>query len=219
MTMLIKSSAMDPAVRPFAAPPAPPSADAGDPSREEILSMRIHELEAELAANEADLPEKLVRAREAGAAEALEVRSDAEDRALDQLKEALDALLSHWSGRLTEWNKAAAGIASAVLEQVFTGPEDRSALVEAAILRTVERLRSDGLIRIRVSASDFGDPEILARAAAAVGPTARLECDPALQGGECIADLRLGHVDLGLGSQWRKVAELLDRLEREGFGR
>src|SRR2546429_222921 len=120
MSMLIKSSALDHAVRPFAAAPAvAPSAEAAGPSREEIFELRIAELEAELAANEVELPARLEQARKEGEVGALDMRSDAETRALEALKETLGESLSLWSERLANWNGAAAGIAQAVLEQIF----------------------------------------------------------------------------------------------------
>jgi flagellar biosynthesis/type III secretory pathway protein FliH len=219
MSMLIKSSALDQAVRPFAAAvPASkrvaPGPETPGPTREERLEARIAELEAELALSNEELPGKLALAREEGAAEALEMRSDAEAHALEALKAALAEAISLWSEQLEAWNQAACAIAGEVLEQVFLDGAGRAELVRAAIGKRLEHLRLAGAVRIRVSAKDFSDCALFASIAADIGPAAKLECDPELQSGECIADLKLGHVELSPGAQWRKVAELLDRLER-----
>ena len=218
MSALIKSTkteGADQRVRPFGVASRPAATNA--PSRETVLEARIVELQATLETHEAELPAKLERAREEGAREALEERSKAEAEALAALRAALKDALSLWSERLSDWNGAAAGIAKAVLEQVFTGAEHRSELVEATIRKRVAVLDANSVVRIRVSAEDFADSKAFARTVASVGQAVELKSDSSLKTGECIVDLKLGHVDLGLGSQWGRIAGLLESLERDGL--
>jgi flagellar biosynthesis/type III secretory pathway protein FliH len=220
MSALIKSAAAAGAARPFAAVGAShelnPAREPGWKPAERLLEERIAALEAELAGDREAVSARLAEAREQGAREALETRSDAEEQALAALEAALGAALEQWRERLASWDRAAAGIARAVLEQVFVADEQRAALVESAIARKLAALNSASLVEVRVSAEDFGEARALEAAAARLGRGVRLAGDPALRSGECLVDLKLGHADLGLGGQWRRIEALLERLEREG---
>lgn len=218
MSSLIKSAALQkesPPVRPFAFPAAPRLPE--EAPREALLEARIAELEAELATMADELPRKLQEARDVGASEALEQRSDTEAQALEALAQALDEARTSWRARLASWESAACGIAKASLEQVFTPSTSRAELVEAAIARQIERVDTASIARIRVSEEDFGEGAALARAAKALGPGFAIERDPSLKSGCCIFDLKLGHMDVSPDAQWRRLAELLDKLEREGL--
>jgi type III secretion protein L len=185
-------------------------------SRETLLETRIAELEAALATIETTLPAKLEDARGEGAREALAERSDAEAKGLEALRETLCACRSDWTQRLASWDAAAAGISRAVLERVFLGVEDRAELVKSAIAARLQALEAASVVRIRVSAEDFPEPYKLTAIADLVGPAVELAGDAALKSGSCVVDLKLGHLDLGLGQQWSRVAALLDQLEGQG---
>jgi flagellar assembly protein FliH len=219
MSALIKSAAAAGAARPFAALGASRVISmAREPEwqpAERLLEERIAALEAELVGEREAVSAKLAEAREQAAREALETRSDAEEQALAALQDALGAALEQWRERLASWDRAAAGVARAVLEQVFVANDERAALVESAIARKLAALESASLVEVRVSAEDFGEAGAL-EAAERLGRGVKLAGDPALQSGECLVDLKLGHVDLGLGGQWRRIDALLDQLEREG---
>lgn len=216
MSSLIKSSALQnegEPVRPFAFPVAARTPE--ETPREALLEARIAELEAELGTMDDELPRKLQEARDAGASEALEQRSDTEAQALEALAQALEEAQASWRARLAAWESAACGIAKASLEQVFTRSTERAALVEAAIARRLERVDSASIVCIRVSEEDFGDGAALSRAAKVLGAGFAIERDPTLKSGCCIFDLKLGHIDVSPGAQWHRLAQLLDKLERE----
>jgi type III secretion protein L len=217
MSGLIKSAALElsgEAVRPFAARAQAGAPD--QPASEFLLEARIAELEAELASIAVELPEKLGHAREDGARAAREERSEAEGEALEALAEALKQARILWENRLSSWESAACGIASAALEQVFTNAGKSAELVEAAIARQLERLDTSSILCIRVSEEDFGEAADLARTAAALKTRVELERDPALKSGDCVIDLKLGHMDVSPRAQWQRLSALLGKLEREG---
>lgn len=185
-------------------------------TKEALLETRIAELEVAIAERERVHSREIEEARAEGARKALEARSEHEAKSLQALQQALDKARSDWGDRLTGWETAAVAIARAVLEQVFTGSASRSELVESAVCRRLDQLEASTIIRIRVSPEDFPDEEALAGAARAIGGAVELISDTALVAGGCVVDLKLGHIDLGLGAQWQRVSDLLDRLEREG---
>jgi type III secretion protein L len=185
-------------------------------SEDSVLEARVAELERELTSIAADLPEKLKQAREEGAEAAREERTEAEDRALEALADALEAARASWEARLSSWESAACGIAKAALEQVFADAGKSAELVEAAIARQLDRLGASSLVGIRVSQDDFADDARLARTAKSLGAGLELKRDPTISSGDCVIDLKLGHMDVAPGAQWQRLAALLERLEREG---
>jgi flagellar biosynthesis/type III secretory pathway protein FliH len=200
----------------FARSPAEQPA-AAHPTNEELLEERIAELEAELDRQLAEWPTRLEKACSKAAREALERRGSAEEKALDLLGAAIGAALAEWKERLAAWDGAAAGIARAALGQVFAPETTGGELVTAALARQLERIEASAILRVRVSPDDFADPAALEAAAAGTG--ALVEVDPALASGACLVDLKLGHLDCGLGAQWPRIDELLSRLERESLER
>ena len=218
MTALIKSSAAAAsAVRTFGFEAIAAPIGSGDSPQQE-LEARVAELVAELARREETHVVELEVARAKGASAALAARSDAEARALDALKEALGAADASWRERLASWDTLSAGLARSVLERIFADPSDRVEEAVNLVRGRLGRLDLDSLVRIRVSASDFGDQDALAAASRAIGAKAELAADEALSSGDCVIDLKLGHVEVGAGAQWARVSSLLDRLEREGTG-
>jgi len=219
VSQIIKSSLLerlDVTVQAFGT--ATGSQAAGEIPAEAALKARISELELQIIQLETERPEQLAEAREAGARDALDQRSDSESRALKELKRAFGAAQLSWSDHLKGWEASAIGIAQAALEQVFADAGDLSPRVQSAVRRQLQRLEDNAVVRLRVSPDDFPDADRLERAAREVGCQSELFRDPSLTSGECIFDLKLGHVDAGLRSQWRRVSLLLDRLEREGLG-
>jgi flagellar biosynthesis/type III secretory pathway protein FliH len=216
MSSLIKFAAIEAGsrgVRSFATTSVASQADILP--NEQLLEARIAELEAEIRRLDEARPEDLKEAREAGARDALQERSDAEEQALKELKRALKEAQASWSRELKRWESLSIGLAAAVLERVFFDATDRSAQVASLIQRQLQRLDASSILRIRVSADDFSNSDRVNAVASSIGNQVELTPDPSLESGGCIVDLKLGHVALGPGAQWTRVAELLDRLERQ----
>jgi type III secretion protein L len=215
MSALIKAAGAaetsDP-IRAFA-PPLPQSVPQL-PAREALLEQRIVELQESLAAEGERHRKDLERARKESARVALEQRSDAEERAIQTLTEASAAANAAWNKRLHSWEATAIAIARAVLEKIFADADERSALVESCIKHKMRLLEKGSVARLRVSGTDFPD---LTPLGADLTDVIEVVSDAALGTGECIVDLKLGQIDLGLDAQWARVAQLLEALERESL--
>jgi len=200
-----------------------PAERAAKPSDQEVreaaLAARIAELEAEIAGIEAALPDHLARARDEGAQAALADRSDAEAKALEQLRAAAAAALDGWRDRLKCWEGLSVGLARAVLEKVFLDSAAQGGRIESAIARRLQRLDSASLVRVRVSGADFSSSNRFSALTRALGPNLEVIADPALESGACIIDLALGEIEVGPNAQWIRIEALLDSLEQEGAER
>jgi len=216
MSSLIKASAAS--VHPIHRFAIAKAVDLGvDASPEEPLLSRIVELEGELSELNASLPKRLEQAEKDGARKALKVRSDAEGKALDELKATATAALDEWKARLNSWELLATGIARAVLEQVFANAAGADEHLTSAVKTRLARIESALVVRLRVSQEDFPTSDALTVFAAELGQS-QISADPKLSSGSCIIELRVGEIEVGPGAQWLRITELLDQIEREEAG-
>ena len=79
--------------------------------------------------------------------------------------------------------------------------------ITSAVASQMARLSNDSVIGIRVSGADFSDGDLaqLHRATAT-----SVSVDPALGRGDCLIDLRLGHVVVSPAVQWARLRTFLD---------
>ena len=159
------------------------------------------------------LPQLLEVARKESADKALKARSDAEEKQLALLGGAIERALDEWRQRLASLEGLSATLAGGILERVFADGAERATAVISIVQRRFADLDSGSVVQLRVSPSDFPDDRALAAIAPTSGTNVSTIADPELGAGECVLDLKLGHIDLGPRAQWPRVAEFLGRLE------
>lgn len=216
MSSLIKASS-GPAgsVMPFAKPLVGQAPN--EPSREQLLEARVAALEAEIAEASEGLPQLLEIARKDGAREALKSRSDVDEKKLEQLGIGISKAIANWAERLASLEGFSATITRSVLEAVFADSTDRCRAIESALRRRLDHLDAQSIVQVRVSSEDFSSAEALEVLTTELGAKLSIVGDPKLKSGECVLDLKLGHMDVGPAGQWLRIAQFLDRLEREGL--
>jgi len=210
------------AERPSAAPapagnqfsPAP-ALQEGQPSHPSIeLEATIAELRRQLrqAGEEAEQREEAgyERGLREGRAEALE---DGGKR-MALLAEVLEEMRRNQADRLAEHEVLALQLARVALKRILGEGHDRDALLAETLRHHLGGLRRELVQNVRVSPEDFASDEALAALAGQV-PGIAIERDASLRSGECIADLKLGQLDIGLPGQWRRLTEFFDRLAEE----
>lgn len=222
MSVLIKASACGGRIRPFvSARPAEaePSRDAipAPPADDERLPRLLSENEAlkqalEAARDSADDLE--LRAYERGRSEAAREKQ-ADDTRTVALLEGIEAALSAWEQRLDGLDRLAPLLACSALSKVFDDDEKRSELVASTVTRQMRHLRRETVLAVHVSLADFADAELEALRSRLPSRSIDLIGEADMASGECRLDLQLGHIDLGLQSQWGQLSQLLDGLARE----
>lgn len=217
MSALIKA-ASEPACTILSFGQTPQQAQAAPPSKEAVLETRIAALEADAREAERRLPELLDQAKKDGATKALRARNDAEAEKLECLERGLSDAKTSWSERLAALDGLSATLTRAILAQVFADDAGRIEATISAIKRRLTLLEGQAVIGLRVSSSDFPDARALEPLAVAVGGNLSIQSDAKIEAGECVLDLKLGHIDVGPAAQWPRIAEFLDRIEREGLG-
>ena len=226
MSVLIKAGASAHSVQRFqvqqkAIPPLPDAPEA-EPKRpvEDPRLATLREENSKLKEAVAELrraaPQNEILAREEGKREGLaSARRDDEQR-FNLLAETASAASAGWDQRLDSLENLSALIARTALSKLFDGADDYSDFIARMISRQIRVLRRETIVAIRVSPQDFGDPEALSALAAGIGTASTIiVSDPELAAGECRLDLQLGHIDLGLRSQWGELSKLMQDMANE----
>lgn len=219
MTAIIKSSdpALDAAVRPIAlaemtAAPAAPGPD----DREERFAACIAELEGRIAAMTRTAEELRAEAAAAfarGEEEGREMgRREAEDREQERLallEKGIAACRKDFAEALGATERLAALLAKDCLDKLFADVSANADRVCALLRAQMIEVQQHELLAVVVSTSDFSE-EGLERLRAVVPDRAvELRRDAALPTGSCKLRARLGEIDIGLGTQWQAVGDLL----------
>jgi len=186
--------------------------------REMIRSLRaeLRQLEEALAAARQGREQELREARAEGRREGVEAA--AHDHAVQArlLAGAAQDAVDEFTTRLAEIEGLAALLAQAALSKVFDRTDAQAELVISAIRRQMNELKRAAVVVIEVSPADFPSEEALAAGAAGAGGGYRLAVDPDLGPGGCVVKLRLGELDIGLGTQWAALSRLLGDMAAEG---
>jgi flagellar biosynthesis/type III secretory pathway protein FliH len=219
MTAIIKSAdaAMTAAVRPI--PPADMAAASAVPrgdDREERLEACIAELEERIAAltREAeDLRAEAAAALARGEEKGREMgKRDAEDRErerLDLLEKGILAGRKELAEALGATERLAALLARDCLDKLFADASANADRVCALLRAQMVQIEQHELLAVVVSAADFSE-EGLERLRTVVPDRAvELRRDADLPAGSCKLRARLGEIDIGLGTQWQAVGDLL----------
>lgn len=224
MTGVVKAASADAVVRSFAI--ASPR-----PVHEAVPAVPVRS-EAELALDAANdeitrLQRALVEMRElgdrarkealeTGRKEGLRTAQDDIERSIASIVKGVDQAQRAWDERLAELDVLAVMLARAAVAKIFGDGADLADLVTRAIGSRLRALRSERVIGVKVSAADFPDADALDALRAGIGDRAfDVIVDTAFVAGQCRLDLTLGHVDLGIGSQWRELDRFFGTLAAE----
>jgi flagellar biosynthesis/type III secretory pathway protein FliH len=165
---------------------------------------RIGELECDLDAGLADAEAK---GREAGLAQGAEAKAEA----LAILEGSAERALGDFRAELQALEILAVALAKAGLAKVFGDGGEMTDKVARLIRRQLQELERTAVLRMEVSAADFGSGEALDGLRLAAGlDDVELKANDALSAGDCRIRLRLGELDIGLGQQWGRLSGMLD---------
>lgn len=224
MNRLIKAAAAVGQVREFGAAsarfekaPAAVTPAAADEQRLALLEQENGELRAAVAAGAAAAEEAARLSREQGRRDAIEQRQQDDEQRLKALQHGLAQASAEWREQLLLLERLAPLLARSALAKLFHGCDDYSELVARSIALQLEALGREAIVSIHVSARDFPEAESLSslRAGSRAGGS-DIVTDAELAAGECRLKLRMGHLDIGIPSQWRELSALLDEAAFEG---
>jgi flagellar biosynthesis/type III secretory pathway protein FliH len=185
------------------------TADPSDPVRDELQAALAS---LELAQSRiAELEAACIAARREGEAAGLELgrgeaRRDGAER-LTKLEDGISAALAAFNDTLFATEELASQIAHSCLETIIGDTAQHADLVSRALSQQLKTLEAASVVRVNVSPEDFGEPSALEALASA--PGMQVIADDALSGGECRIELRLGSLEIGPVTQWRRLSQVL----------
>ncbi len=210
-------------VSPSAGPmePAPSDSAAAQPKDNqgdelENLQRMVRSLSSQLEAAKAEIAAACTEASAEGYKKGLSEAVSQEDERSARLAEALEQGMASLDRRLDSERDLAIELTLATLASILANPDTQSALVVATATRWADTLRSSKILRVQVSAADFGNAPELTRLVEGLCKIA-VDVDKSLPSGTCLFDLELGQVDASITVQ-AKAAEafLLKHASRVG---
>jgi type III secretion protein L len=221
MSAIIKSAAANAVVREI---PMPQPALVEETRAEERCERRIAELEARIATLtreatdlRADAKAAFVRGEEEGRRAGQRQAEDREQERLAALAQAIANARKELSEALGATERLAALLAKSCLDKLFAEDGENGARVCALLRVQMGRIERQQLIAVEVSPDDFSDEALGQLRAVLANDAVTIRRNPDLPTGSCRLQPRLGEIDIGLGTQWRAIAGLLERLA-EGEG-
>lgn len=192
-----------------------PDEPAQAPDETVLLKQQIDTHDEQIAQLRAESEEAEAKAFDRGL-KAGEARADELAQAkLQLLQETATAARADLAVQLAKLEELALQLSTLSLEKIFGADVLHPELVAHSIRHRVGQLSSELVVGIRVSAADFPDAVAVAALVAATD-RADISLDGKLASGDCIIDLKLGHFDIGVGSQWQRLHAFLDSLRDDG---
>ncbi|HEV7690393.1 MAG TPA: hypothetical protein VGO52_06210 [Hyphomonadaceae bacterium] len=179
------------------------------PSRAES---EIEALRKSIVATEARHKEEIAQRVEQARQEAAAEYRRRDEEALAVLSAALSETSEETLQRLASAEQLALLMCDAALSRLFSDAAGQKDLLVRAIRRQAEQLRSELILKVRVSAMDFPDRSSLQALGRTLGGSFEVVHDAELEAGRCRLDLRLGHIDLSLPDFWKTLQAEFRRL-------
>lgn len=213
MTVLKAHMPGDVRTLPAAAPRAVDPVMVREDPRIADLTAQLEDAHAALTAFREQAKAAIEAAREEGAADA----RAAKDNRIAAIEQSVVDAVELWRERLRGLEHLAAQLASVALARVFDDHADLAELVARTLAKRVRAIDAAALLRVRVSATEFGDAAALQALAGRCGlPPAAIVAEPDAPAGACEIDLSVGHVDLSIDGQWRAIERALAGIVAEG---
>ncbi|WP_156495532.1 FliH/SctL family protein [Croceicoccus estronivorus] len=134
------------------------------------------------------------------------------------LKQSLAQAEAQFAARLETLEVLSLEVAQTALARIFGEDSHYSEMISQSVRHQLRQVDNAFVIRVRVSAEDFGDAAGMTELADQL-PDLSLQIDPALQTGQCTIDLKLGQIEAGIADQWPRLAHLLETMAGEGIER
>jgi flagellar biosynthesis/type III secretory pathway protein FliH len=191
------------------------------PEREEdpaisALRAQVAELTRQVLQLQTELETTADAAYEDGHQAALSVNVRDEEAARTELGRCLRAAQAAFETALGDTHRLGVALAQSAVAKILGEMPEGPAIVEAILRVQLERLRPEMVMSVSVSALDFeNELELAALCSRLGGGALTLQRDRLMPRGDCRIELRLGHLEAGLGTQWQKLVAFCETLAAE----
>lgn len=196
--------------------PTPAIAPSEDQLRIRDLEDALSALRTEHAAILRQHAIEIERIRQSAREEGLAAGRAEEAALLAALSHAAQTARASASEALIEASAMALGMARSALCNILGDNAQWPAMIEEILARRCSQIDAALVLRIRVSAFDFPEPEALSRLSEANIAAIDVVVDPKLPSGSCLFELSLGEMEVGPVMQGRKLLDFFDNLAARG---
>ncbi len=177
------------------------------------LDAEVRERNEAIQALRSDVERAYLEGKEEGRSAGSAQAEDRQAERLSLLDSGIRAALAKLSENVKALDRLAVLLAQDCLDILLGSSADRTDLVRRIITAQVGHLERSMLLDIEVSREDFPDEESLVAVARKVGvPSNMLTVGPGLSSGDCMINLRLGRLNVGLRQQWGALKDLLSEM-------
>lgn len=174
------------------------------------LNAEIAALEAEIEGHKEALTaaydEGFAAGRDAAEAEA----DDSRDKALELLRQGIEAAQDELKSALSVFESYALQVAAQALETLMGDTGGRRAIMAGAIARQAEALGKSAIVSIAVSRSDFPDSREVAQAVPALSDIeTKIAVSDDLPPGRCDIQLKIGTAEIDIDRNWADISSIL----------
>ena len=180
------------------------------------LKARLSEMTGEVLRLQTEVESVAEAAFEDGRQAALSVFVRDEEAARAEFSRNLQSAHAAFGAALEDSHRLGIALAQTALSKILGEALDSASLVEAILRTQLSRLRQGTVIGVHVSARDFEDRAAFEKLCnnLAIRELA-VERDEQMPRGDCRIELRLGHIEAGLGAQWRSLVAFCETLAAE----
>ncbi|MDP3458212.1 MAG: FliH/SctL family protein [Hyphomonas sp.] len=180
------------------------------------LKAKLSELTGEVLRLQTEIESVAEVAFEDGKRAALSVLVRDEEAAMAEFSRNLQSAHAAFEAALDDSHRLGIALAQTALSKILGEAFDSASLVEAILRTQLSRLRQDTVIGVHVSGRDFEDPAAIEELCNNLGiRELAVERDEHMPRGDCRIELRLGHIEAGLGAQWRSLVAFCETLAAE----
>jgi type III secretion protein L len=177
------------------------------------LEAELRERDEAIRTLRADVERAFEQGKEEGRGAGFSQAEDRQAERLSLLEAGIRAAQAKFSDSMTSLDRLSVVLAQDCLEIILGSGADRADLVRRIIAAQVGHVEKSMLLEIEVSHEDFPDSESLAALSRKLGlPADMLAADRGLVSGDCMINLRLGRMNVGVRQQWGALKDLLSQM-------
>jgi flagellar biosynthesis/type III secretory pathway protein FliH len=177
------------------------------------LEAEVRECDEAIRALQSDVERAFKQGKEEGRNAGFAQAEDRQAERLSLLESGIRAAQTKLSEYVTSLDRLSVLLAQDCLDILLGSCADRADLVRRIIAAQVGHIDKSMLLEIEVSREDFPDGESLVTLSHKVDlPTGMLTAGPGLVSGDCMINLRLGRMNVGLRQQWGVLKDLLSQM-------
>jgi len=177
------------------------------------LEAGVRERDEAIRALQSDVERAFKQGKEEGRSAGFAQAEDRQAERLSLLEAGIRAAQAKLSENMTSLDRLSVLLAQDCLDILLGSGADRADVVRRIIAAQVGQIDKSMLLEIEVSREDFPDGESLVALARKVGlPTTMLAAGHGLASGDCMINLCLGRMNVGLRQQWGVLKDLLTQM-------